>query len=231
MHKWVLDLPQDWTDDIGGATITIRRKESVTRTRDATGMEGAQPVTAFHGTSDTAAERIRREGFVMSTNRYDWLGDGTYFFQDVAEFPHSALNLAWAWARKEYPGRPAVIKATIDLVDCMDLLDHGWAARLRGVHNELTTRARRIGRELPKQAGGNRGLDRLLVNYVAGVLADAGRPVRSVRACFGEDERAAFPGSSLFELTHIQIAVRDAGVISEVQSAEEPPPSPVPWTR
>jgi len=189
-----------------------------------------QRVIGYHGTSEENAERILVDGFVVSANRYDWLGDGTYFFQEVDGFPRSGLEHAWAWACRQHE-LPAVIRVTIELIDCMDLLDHGWASRLRQMHDALTERARQIGRDLPRQAGGNHGLDRLLVNYLAGVMEDAGRPVRTVRGCFGEDERAAFPGSSLFDLTHVQVAVRDAGVIFDRSRVEELPPlRPVPWS-
>jgi hypothetical protein len=127
-------------------------------------------------------------------------------------------------ARRHHPDDPAVLRATIELVDCIDLLDAGWASRLRKVHDLLAARARSVGRSLPRQAGGNHGLDRLLINYTAQVLVEKGCPIRSARGCFGEDSRAAFPGSSLFDMTHVQIAVRDAGVISEVLRAPVEPP-------
>lgn len=188
------------------------------------GMESPKIVVAYHGTSGSVAERILAQGFVASANRYGWLGDGTYFFQEVQGFPHSGLEHAWAWAYRQHPGDAAVVRAKIELVDCVDLLDLGWASRLRFVHDGLVERARLIGRDLPRQAGGNHGLDRLLINYVVKVLDDAGSPVRSVRACFGEDSRAAFPGSSLFDLTHVQIVVRDAGVILDVSRVPDQTP-------
>ncbi len=185
-------------------------------------------VIAYHGTSGKSAERILAEGFVASVNRYDWLGDGSYFFQDVPGFPHTAHEHAWSWAGKQHVRDPAVISAKIELLDCLDLLDLGWSSRLRLLHDELSDRARMMGIQLPNQAGGNHGLDRMLINYAARVLADCGKPVRSVRGCFGEDTRAAFPGSSLFDLTHVQIAVRDAGVVASVERVSGPPETAVP---
>lgn len=191
-------------------------------------MESSSAVIAYHGTSSAASERILREGFVASLNGYDWLGDGTYFFQEVPGFPHSGLEHAQAWAERLHPTEPAVLRLEIELLDCMDLLDHGWSSRLRLLHDELSDRVERVGRELPRQAGGNHGLDRMLINYAAGVLADAGKPVRSVRGCFGEDARAAFPGSSLIDLTHVQIAVRDASVVGNIEALSWPPSPAIP---
>jgi len=185
-------------------------------------------VVAYHGTSAVSAERILTDGFVASINRYDWLGDGTYFFQEVPGFPRTGLEHAWAWANKQHAGSPVVLRAKIELLDCMDLLDHGWSSRLRLLHDQLSMRATERGLDLPRQAGGNHGLDRMLINYAARVLADAGKPVRSVRGCFGEDSRAPFPGSSLVDLTHVQIAVRDAGVIAAIETVPRPPDATVP---
>jgi hypothetical protein len=48
-------------------------------------------VDGYHGTSRNAAEMIVSEGWKLSQNEYDWLGDGVYFWQDA---PHRALE--WA---------------------------------------------------------------------------------------------------------------------------------------
>jgi hypothetical protein len=114
------------------------------------GMESSKIVVAYHGTSGSVSSR---KGSVASANRYDWLGDGTYFFQEVQGFPHSGLEHAWTWAYRQHPGDAAVVCVKIELVDCMDLLDLGWASRLRLVHDGLAERARLIGRDLPRQAG------------------------------------------------------------------------------
>jgi len=44
----------------------------------------ADPLRAigYHGTSQAVAQVILRDGFVVSRNVYEWLGDGVYFFQD-----------------------------------------------------------------------------------------------------------------------------------------------------
>ena len=48
------------------------------------------------------ADIIGREGFRLSQNDYDWLGDGVYFFQD------GSLR-AWQWARERHGDDAAVI--------------------------------------------------------------------------------------------------------------------------
>ena len=36
-------------------------------------------VLGYHGTSVIAADRILEDGFRISKNAYDWLGDGVYW--------------------------------------------------------------------------------------------------------------------------------------------------------
>ena len=40
----------------------------------------ASTVIGYHGTSKSRAAKIVSEGFKISKNPYDWLGDGIYFF-------------------------------------------------------------------------------------------------------------------------------------------------------
>jgi hypothetical protein len=54
-------------------------------------MNGSIQVLGYHGTSRENAIRILNNGFRVSSNDYDWLGEGVYFFQDA---PMRALQ--WA---------------------------------------------------------------------------------------------------------------------------------------
>ncbi|HEX2058980.1 MAG TPA: hypothetical protein VHI71_11505 [Actinomycetota bacterium] len=66
----------------------------------------------------------------------------------------------------------------------------------------------------PTSSGAHR-LDREVINYVVAVLADNGIVVRSVREAFSEGA-PVFPGSALTRLAHVQVAVRDLSMISDV---------------
>lgn len=59
----------------------------------------------YHGTTLSKAEKIIRERFfIKSTKDTEWLGEGIYFFPDIA-------NAIW-WAKnasKRFNGRPAVL--------------------------------------------------------------------------------------------------------------------------
>ena len=166
-------------------------------------------VAGFHGTSDSAASAILAEGFKVSSNDHDWLGDGAYFFQDA---PSRALE----WARRLYPGNATVLEARICLSNCMDLLDINWHATLADAHDQFVRLSKSSGVPLPLQSNGAHRLDREVINYIAGVLNDAGTPIRSVRGVFAEG-KAAFPNSAIRDLSHVQIAVRDVSAICHVR--------------
>lgn len=165
-------------------------------------------VTGFHGTSTTAADSIVQNGFKVSRNEYDWLGDGVYFFQDA---PQRALE----WAIKHHGTSAAVVGSVIRLAGCIDLLDIRWFQMLNETYDSFLQRLKNAGIPLPVQTSGAHRLDRAVINYAAGVLGSQGTVVRSVRAAFAEGA-PAFPGSALYDRTHVQIAVRDVSLIENV---------------
>jgi hypothetical protein len=164
---------------------------------------GEPPTTAigYHGTSSSAAESILKEGFRISRNSYDWLGDGVYFFQE-------APQRAWDWALQFHPDAPAVVAAEIRIVDCIDLLDAGWASFMKEAYNFYVRLVNLAGEEIPEQAGGNHRLDREVMNYAVGVLGNRGTRVACARSAFAEGH-PVYPNSAILDQSHVQIAVRD----------------------
>jgi len=78
----------------------------------------------FHGTTLRRAEAILKErSFRKSKNDFDWLGPGTYFFQDA---PLKALHLAKVWTVEHNQAASndlAVLRCRFSLKNCFDLLD------------------------------------------------------------------------------------------------------------
>lgn len=168
-------------------------------------------VKGYHGTTAETVGRILAQGFRASRNDYDWLGDGVYFFQDA---PLRAAD----WAKAHHaPERPAVVGAEISLDDCLDLLDIGWSSILAEAYDGFLRLCRQTAQPIPRQTGGAHRLDRYVLNYAAAVLAESGIAVRSIRAAFSEGT-PVFPNSALFDRSHVQIAVRDLGVIQRAWS-------------
>ena len=89
-------------------------------------------VLAFHGCDKSTFDNIIRHGESMhiSTNDYDWLGNGMYFWEQD-------LQRAWQWAEeaannaKSKVKIPAVVGAVIDMGYCLNFLDNRSPVMLR----------------------------------------------------------------------------------------------------
>jgi hypothetical protein len=170
------------------------------------------PILGYHGTNLTVAKEILRNGFHLSTNKYDWLGRGVYFFQD-------APDRAWDWAykhtqRKSPNDSPAVICSRLRLKNCIDLFDSlpdtGWPLLIRETYNALLIIH---GNSLPQQQGLRHGLDRLVIDSMINVL-ESDLYIGVIRSVFLEGEMI-FPTSALSQKGHVQIAIRDLTLIED----------------
>jgi hypothetical protein len=156
-----------------------------------------------------------------SSNRWDWLGEGIYFWE---QNPERAWEFAEEQRERGKIKSPSVIGAFIHLGRCFDLVRSECTAALGGAHSALIKRLGGVGAPLPvNRTGRGGGGDLLLRELDCAVLnfhlrdVDAahghGRPYyQTVRGVFVEGA-AAFPGASIFTKTHTQVAVRDPAVI------------------
>jgi hypothetical protein len=171
-------------------------------------------VNGYHGTSRSRAERIIAEGFQPSTNGYDWLGTGVYFWQDA---PNHALH----WARKMYRQEPAVIKSRLRLDStCLDLLDMAdidnpdfWTDS----YNRFREMYRKTGESLPVQnpnIPGKRYLDCAFFDYLRTAVEQDPEPesIGLIRSAFVEGNRI-FLNSAICDKTHVQISVINLDLI------------------
>lgn len=146
-----------------------------------------------------------------SSNEYDWLGGGVYFWE-------YGPNRAKQWAGVD----GEVIGALIQLGNCFDMTDPGCESLLRITYEKMASTYASRGMSLPTNeaaAGFARKLDRLVVDQAMSIADEAnvtaGRSdiaFQTIRSAFEEGD-AAFPGSKLRTRTHIQIAVRDYACI------------------
>jgi hypothetical protein len=172
-------------------------------------------VYGYHGTSQAKAASILTHGFLASDNDYDWLGTGIYFFQD-------APMRAKQWAIEQHPDEPAVICARIQLENCIDLFDIEWFPILKSIYNLFDDQYRSTNQPLPKQNPSRSKAHRLdcaFFNYANQFLSRQGQVVTSIRAVFVEGE-CIFPNSAIFDLAHVQIAVKNPAAIEEIYLIE-----------
>jgi len=172
----------------------------------------SQIVQGFHGTSREVAELILNNGaqyFQLSQNEYDWLGDGVYFWENN-------LTRAMTWAKQHFQDEAAVLEATISLADCMDLTDDYWKQRLAEAYVSLKVVYRRLKKRLPKQTALRHDRDKVVIEHLIEQLWMNGKSIRCVRGSFDEGRRI-FPLSAIRRQSHIQIAVRDTSLITNLR--------------
>jgi hypothetical protein len=162
-------------------------------------------VYGYHGTSHLAAASILQSGFLSSHNAYDWLGDGIYFWQD-------APQRAWDWAEARWGARAAVLGSLLAVDECIDLLDIPWQQPLVAAYHSLVALMQQQQLALPVQTSGAHRLDRAVLNHVVHLLGRQGVLIRVVRSAFQEGT-PIYPGSLLYERSHVQITIRDPALI------------------
>jgi hypothetical protein len=166
----------------------------------------ARIVFGFHGTDPAIAERLIRGELLVaewspSSNVYDWLGHGIYFWE-------YGPDRARTWANKG-----GVVGAIISLGTCLDLTDTRYTDLLADAYERFAADCRRRKKPLPANRGKRRELDCAIINFAAKRYQQETRQqIQTVRGAFLEGG-AAFPGSAILRETHIQIAVRDRSCI------------------
>ena len=177
-------------------------------------------VLGFHGCDATVGEAILRgesEHLQESTNDYDWLGSGIYFWEG-----NPARALAFATERAE-GGRnsqgtittPFVLGAIINLRRCLDLAASSAIAQVQQAYRTYRRIAKANGAALPRN-GQNlkaRYLDCLIFNWLHVVRQQDGLPsYDTVRGLFWEGAEI-YPGAGVRQHNHIQICVRHTACI------------------
>ncbi len=182
-------------------------------------------IVGYHGCERATARRVLlgEEELTPSTNDYDWLGHGIYFWE------HGFARASQFAEEKRERGElddPVVIGAYLRLGVCLDLTDT-WATRLLARYfDELRLAVAKARKPLPVNAGpGSHAGDRLLRRLDCAVLnwcltsTDAEHRALArrhrfdtVRGAF-EEGPPAFPGAAIRQKSHVQIAVRNPGCI------------------
>ena len=177
----------------------------------------------YHGCERDMAWRILlgESDLEASTNDYDWLGHGIYFWEHGLT---RARQFAEEKKRRGEVKHPFVIGAYIQLGHCLDLTDV-WATRLVARYFRQLRAASR-GRDFPVNGPTvGQGKDLLLRRLDCAVinlgLGAADKEARSEHRAFGfdtvrgvfEEGPAAFPGAGVREKSHVQVSVRNPACI------------------
>lgn len=177
-------------------------------------------VLGYHGCDRDTAERVfaGKDSLRQSSNDYDWLGSGTYFWEGD---PNRAMLWARDRAKRGKIRNPAVVGAVINLGNCLNLSTQEGVMLLKAAFDSYRQIRAEGGQPLaantdPVSSGKRdrllRRLDNAVIERIHKMVSTSSEttfdPFDTVRGMFREG-KAVYPGAGFWEKTHVQIAVRD----------------------
>jgi hypothetical protein len=172
-------------------------------------------VYGFHGLDKEIALKILNHEieFKHSNNKYDWLADGIYFWENNLE--RAGQYAVQDSKRKDTKiNEPFVLGTILDLGNCLDLLDQKNLDFLQFAYDELKKDLEVKNLPLPENSnfGSNdfdfkkRELDCAVIRYAHLLAKDSGVAFDSVRAAFIEGD-PLYENAVFKKQNHIQIAI------------------------
>lgn len=166
-------------------------------------------IIGFHGCKKDIFHKVIVDGEPLkaSSNTYDWLGNGIYFWEQN-------YQRAYEWAQNRYKEEAAVIGAIIDLGYCLNLTDSSSASVLKQGYELLKFRCSVVGNALPENRVSSKTKDVLLRDLDCAVIQQIHdfnhmkkkTDFDSVRGIFTEGN-PVYPGAQILEKTHVQICI------------------------
>ncbi|QHS64021.1 hypothetical protein GWR21_15770 [Chitinophaga agri] len=179
-------------------------------------------IIGFHGCDQHVRDSIvsGQSTLKSSKNKWDWLGEGMYFWQNNYE---RALHYAQNPPAKSSIKIPAVLGAIFNLGHCLDLTDKEGIDLVRRSHEILSKSAEQEQKELPRNVNPNgskdakdkiiRKLDCAVINNIHSLMERANEaPFESVRAVFFEGAEL-YKDAGFLDKTHVQICIRNPNLI------------------
>lgn len=172
-------------------------------------------IIGFHGCDKSVVDKVLagEENLLASTNDYDWLGHGIYFWENNET---RAMQWAQDLAKRSSSSvkDPAVIGAIINLGYCFDLTDSFFLKELESAYKVFSDFYAQTGKPLPENADISGSTDKLIRKLDCAVIQTAHKinieankhPYDSVRGVFWEG-KPLYPNAGFAEKNHIQICV------------------------
>jgi hypothetical protein len=168
-------------------------------------------VYGFHSCDKSVGLKVLngKDTLLPSTNPWDWLGEGIYFWE---QNPLRAMDYASESAQRKQFNKvpiktPFIIGAIIDLGNCLNLLEAESLKVLRGAYASLKEMLHFTGKEMPVNQGPNRQLDCEVFKYVHHVNKTSGRPTYDTIRCAFSEGQSVYPGTDITARLHVQICV------------------------
>jgi hypothetical protein len=189
-------------------------------------MYPARPglIIGFHGCDSMTRNAVvlNETSLYPSTNNYDWLGHGIYFWEfNQKRAIQYAEELQKQVRKSKMPIlQPAILGAVIDLGYCLDLLDSEFLEMLRKSYDNLILDYTNRGQKLPENKSPSQSNEKLIRNLDCAVIENVHqlgqelsvKPFDTVRSAFTEGQEV-YPTAGFNDKNHIQICVRNPNCI------------------
>jgi hypothetical protein len=182
-------------------------------------------VFGFHGNTASRIAAVVESGFHRDSLPGDWLGGGLYFWLDAPE-------RAWKWAdaivareARRYPSEPReepnVIIAELEHTRYwIDLIESGpWFERLRRMADFLELNGLLPDQDSDLPASVLHERDYAVIEAAMDAAALGNVRVDAIRCAFIEGKPVC-DNSAIYDEAHVQIAVRNPGIIRAYGSIE-----------
>lgn len=192
-------------------------------------MNEGSLVVAYHGCDVTTRDLLvsgKLRSLTPSTNVYDWLGPGVYFFENDRERAQQFAVTAHERPEKSYTKRPIATPSVVGAILCVSrwidmTTQAGIVAWQRG-YEQLEAIAAESGGQIPKNERADvddetillRQLDCAVFTALHALMKSSGRPpIQAVRGAFYQGEPLLNTSSEFRTLSHVQIAVHDTACV------------------
>jgi len=180
-------------------------------------------VVGYHGCDQATCDALvaGKTQLRPSSNPYDWLGDGIYFFEGdwrrALKFAVASCNRPQDRLTREPVRSAALVGAILRVGDWLDMSTQKGIEEFARTYRDMISR----GRVVPpnKQANGNdsdwilRRMDRQVFNQIHNNRKTLNMlPYDAVRGPFPQGNPVA-PSSSIRSGTHVQIALRNSACV------------------
>ncbi len=171
-----------------------------------------QIIFGYHGCDESVARMLFDGGHLRpSTNPWDWLGHGIYFWERS-----EARAMQWAKETAKIPGskikKPTVIGAIITLGHCLDLADPESAAHVTRAYEVYLQWCSLAGIKPTSNKGPEskaRFLDCAVMNHLHELRTAAGESTFDTVRGFFNEGHPVYPTAGLRSLDHVQVCVRN----------------------
>ena len=174
-------------------------------------------ITGFHSCDREIGLKVLNGELNLkpSTNPWDWLGEGIYFWE---QNPKRALEYAIESSQRKQFNKipictPFVLGATIELGNCLNLIEPESLSILKRAYYGLAGMCEEAGIDLPVNNKDNRKLDCAVIMYAHQSRIIEGKPPYDTVRCAFPEEEAIYPGTTLSSRGHIQVCVLNEDMI------------------